>query len=477
MPDPHSDELFQEPTFRELVKNAKNIGASLISNGVNIDASLVNIQLDKFRLLEMRGHGGFGVVYRAFDETLSREVALKIPKFAALISSGDRDRFRQEAEITAQLDHPSIVKVFEAQLQGELPFICSEYCHGPDLRDWLCQRNEPVPAKQACRFLIKLSEALHYAHQRGIFHRDLKPANILLEPVSIEDPAIHDCELKNFYPRLTDFGIAKLTTSARHIHSTTSLIVGTPQYLSPEQFLSKPSDQREFALSDQFSLGIILLELLTLKVPFDGATIVEWVRFIDSYDPIELPVDWPDQKLAAICRKAISRVPQDRYHDIEEFKHELENYIANKPIATSFRNPRAERLFTWARNPNRLRQAGLTAILFHLFVSVWIFVVFFGAFDLLSRTQMISSFFSDFAFVFTTMHFPVIVVGYFVSRLRLWAFVPSFLLSLLITGVFIFSAFGSDVVFGYLYEQPFAHASQVQRLGGSVPGNARRRSR
>ncbi len=154
-------------------------------------------------MLDHLGSGGFGFVVRARDRLLGREVALKMPLPERLLAPGDVDRFLKEARAAARLDHPNIMRVFDAGELGPLGyFIASEYCDGPNLRLWLSRQREPVSPRLAARWIAALAGALEHAHGRGILHRDIKPDNIMLSG----GPQAED-----FVLRLTDFGLAKLT--------------------------------------------------------------------------------------------------------------------------------------------------------------------------------------------------------------------------------------------------------------------------
>src|SRR5262249_45620120 len=136
--------------------------------------------LGRFQVRRELGRGGFGVVFLAHDPRLGREVALKVPRLEGLVSAELQARFQQEARAAANLDHPSIVPVYEAGEEGGICYIAAAYCPGITLAAWLRQRTEPVPTALAAELLATLAGAVAHAHQRGVLHRDLKPANILL---------------------------------------------------------------------------------------------------------------------------------------------------------------------------------------------------------------------------------------------------------------------------------------------------------
>ena len=157
-----------------------------------------------FPIIRELGRGGFGVVYLARDRELGRDVAVKVPLPELAASPSVRRRFVREALAVAVLDHPNIVPVYQAQTVGPIAYIVSAVCLGPSLATWLKAQTQPVPPRVAARLLEGLARGVAHAHERGILHRDLKPANVMLQPGG-------DVESAGFTPRLTDFGLAKVT--------------------------------------------------------------------------------------------------------------------------------------------------------------------------------------------------------------------------------------------------------------------------
>ena len=195
----------------------------------------VDQNVAQYELQGVLGAGAFGVVYRAVDKVLDRAVALKLPRWDVLFDAEKCQRFATEATLAASLQHPGIVQVYEAVLDGPTPFIASACCDGPDMADWLAQQGEPAAWQESALLIAEIADAVEYAHQQGVHHRDLKPANILLVPRkdtgtsasrkanSGSDPHF---ELE-FSPLLTDFGLAKLLDPML-VDTKSSTMLGTP---------------------------------------------------------------------------------------------------------------------------------------------------------------------------------------------------------------------------------------------------------
>jgi len=211
--------------------------------------SLVGKSLGQFRLVEHLGSGGMATVFKAYQPTLDRYVAVKVlPAYYA------RDpifvkRFEQEARSVAKLAHPNIVQIYDFGEQDNITYIVMEYVDGGTLKDRLRQRGLPVP--DAVDFVIQAAEGLDYAHSQGIVHRDVKPANMLLR--------------KDGHLLLSDFGIAKILGGTTEL-TRFGTSIGTPQYISPEQGTGQPVDRR----SDIYSLGIVFFHCLTGHLPFNA---------------------------------------------------------------------------------------------------------------------------------------------------------------------------------------------------------------
>ncbi|MDY0169103.1 MAG: protein kinase [Thermoguttaceae bacterium] len=290
-------------------------------------------KIGRFKVLQRLGAGAFGQVYRARDPLLDREVALKVPHPATLQSETRGARVLTEAKAAAQLRHPNIVPVFEVAKQGDTYYIASAFIEGTTLEDAIDQRRPDF--REAAKLVMDLAGALDYAHQRGVVHRDIKPANIMLD-------AQGD-------PLLMDFGLARLEAAESKLtHDGT--VLGTPAYMSPEQAgghlgVIGPA-------TDQYSLGVVLYELLCGSTPFSGppAMIISLVINQEPESPRKGNPAVP-KDLETICLKAMAKQREHRYASCHEMAEDLRRWLAGESITARRVSP-AERLVRWCRrNP------------------------------------------------------------------------------------------------------------------------------
>jgi serine/threonine protein kinase len=251
--------------------------------------------IGRYRLDNLIATGGFAQVWRGYDLELQRVVAVKVPKPSRLQSA---DAFMAEARRVARLKHPGIVPVFDVGRDGDVCFIVSEFVEGGSLGDHL-SRNPPTQ-QQAIRWIAEIADALEYAHLHGVIHRDIKPANILIDH--------HGRAL------LADFGIAQSANKA----GQEALSLGTLRYMSPEQLEGKPVDPR----SDIFSLGVVLHEALTGKLPYSSAEPNVLRREIVSGIKVIAAPQIPAE-LKAVCQKALQHDPQRRHISAAHIAAEL----------------------------------------------------------------------------------------------------------------------------------------------------------
>jgi serine/threonine-protein kinase len=260
---------------------------------------------ERYELEELVGVGGMSSVYRAHDVLLERHVALKV-MHEQLMTDGDHvERFRREARLAAQLSHPNIVTVIDRGEQEGRQFIVFEYVEGENLKS-LIVREAPLPEREAVELALQIADGLAFAHAHGLVHRDVKPQNVLLT----EDGRA----------KVTDFGIARSIVVQRGL-TQTGTVMGTSDYISPEQARGGPVD----ACSDIYSLGAVLYELLSGEVPFPGDNFVSVaMRHLNEPAPSVRGVR-PDvsQRLDAAIRRAMAKDPEDRFPSTEAFAAEL----------------------------------------------------------------------------------------------------------------------------------------------------------
>jgi serine/threonine protein kinase len=258
--------------------------------------------LGPYRIINQIGQGGMANVYKAYQASMDRHVAVKVLPSQLAESKEFVKRFQQEARIIARLEHPHILPVFDYGEGDGVAYFVMRYLEAGTLKDRM-QAGRPLPLHEIDRIFTQLTDALSYAHGHGVVHRDLKPANALVDSQG------------NLF--LTDFGIAKLLESASPRLTQTDAIMGTPAYISPEQAQARPVDQR----SDIYSLGIILYEMVTGRVPFVADTPLAIILKHVS-DPLPLPSLIKKDISTAIERvilKALAKDPQDRFETAAEF--------------------------------------------------------------------------------------------------------------------------------------------------------------
>ena len=253
----------------------------------------------RYEIIEELGVGGMATVYRAYDPDFERDVALKVLKRELLEEPELKDRFERETKIVAKLEHAAIVPVYDVGYDYGQLFYVMRYMSGGSLSDRINKGS--LDLEQVAYLVLRLADALDYAHRKGIIHRDLKPANILFD------------EIGNAF--ISDFGIAKFVKSATRI--THSGIIGTPRYMSPEQALGEETDGR----SDLYTLGVLLFEILGGKAPFEATTPLA-LAYKHATEPppnlLDINPNLPPE-LGAILQKVLQKKPEDRYPTCAEF--------------------------------------------------------------------------------------------------------------------------------------------------------------
>lgn len=256
-------------------------------------------KFNRYEILAELGAGGMATVYRAYDPLFEREVALKVLKRELLEDPELRERFTRETKIIAKLEHAAIVPVYDVGNDNDQLFYVMRYMSGGSLADRIAAGD--LDLDQTARLLLRLADALDYAHRKGVVHRDLKPANILFD------------EADNAF--ISDFGIAKFAQAATRI--THSGIIGTPRYMSPEQARGEETDGR----SDLYSLAVLLFEILSGKAPFEATTPLALAFKHATEPPPDLLTVNPSlpAELGVVLKKAMAKEPDDRYNTCAEF--------------------------------------------------------------------------------------------------------------------------------------------------------------
>jgi eukaryotic-like serine/threonine-protein kinase len=271
------------------------------------------VLLGRYEVGRLLGAGGMAEVFEGRDRLLARRVAIKVPLSQHAHDPEFAQRFRREAQAAASLSHPGVVAVYDTGSENGTHFIVMEYVDGRTLKD-VIRAEAPLYPDRAAEICADVCAALAAAHARGLVHRDVKPANIMLMP---------DGRVK-----LMDLGIARV--AAGETATQTAAMLGTAQYLSPEQAQGQAVDYR----SDLYSLGCCLYEMLTGTVPFRGATPVAIAyRHVreDPTPPRQLNPDVPPS-LEAVCLKAMAKRPEDRYQTAAEFRADLERARAGRRV-------------------------------------------------------------------------------------------------------------------------------------------------
>jgi len=291
-----------------------------------------------FRIVRRLGAGGMGIVYEAEQQNPKRPVALKVIRGGAYVDEHQIKMFRREAQTLARLKHPSIAAIYEmGRTDDGQHFFAMELVRGETLDVWLKHHTE-IDLRVRLGIFRKLCEAVAYAHQRGAIHRDLKPSNVLMlkespTPASSPDAGIPDLKILDFgLARITDHDVAVTT-----VVSDAGTVRGTLPYMSPEQVLGNP-DEIDLR-TDVYSLGVILYELLTGKLPYDvqRKSLPEAVRIITEEPPAPLTKTWSgtkklDADVATIAHKALEKEAARRYQSVAALVEDVQRYLADQPI-------------------------------------------------------------------------------------------------------------------------------------------------
>jgi eukaryotic-like serine/threonine-protein kinase len=301
----------------EKLNRAKNLSETVILGGggshpggtlVLNDGSVEKPMLGRYQVEKELGKGAMGVVYLGKDPKIGRVVAIKTMALSQEFEGDElqdaRERFFREAETAGRLQHPQIVTIYDAGEEHDLAYIAMEFLKGKDLVDY-CKDGNLLPMLRVVSIVERVAKALAYAHTNSVVHRDIKPANVMYE---------HSSDTV----KVTDFGIARITDSSK---TKTGLVLGTPSFMSPEQIAGKKVDGR----SDLYSLGVMLFQMLAGVLPFRGDSMAELMYKIANEEAPDIRVIRPQipQKLADVVAMSLSKRPETRYQDGEQFAADL----------------------------------------------------------------------------------------------------------------------------------------------------------
>ncbi len=285
------------------------------------DSLEAGTQIDSYRIETPVARSGMASIFRAVDTRDGRVVALKIPHPDLEADPILYDRFQREAGIGEKLDHPKVMRVYGGEERSRV-YMVMEWCEGRLLRNILDEGR--MPQERALRITIGVLDALDYIHAHGVVHRDLKPENIMVD--------------ENDNIKLIDFGIAGDSGARRLTYANFTATLGTPNYISPEQVKGKRGDGR----SDIYSMGVILYEMLTGKLPFSGPTPMAAMndRMLNPPVPPRVADPTVSPQLQEVLYRALEREPKNRYATAHEFAHDLEHLdqvgVEDRPEITNW---------------------------------------------------------------------------------------------------------------------------------------------
>jgi serine/threonine-protein kinase len=316
---------FLNPNFRDIgdrikrTKQASHAYAMAPNAAANLNSTLIlensGVQkptLGRYSIERELGRGAMGMVYLGKDPKIGRTVAIKTMVLAQEFEGEKleevKERFFREAETAGRLNHPNIVTIYDVGEDEDLSYIAMDYLKGHNLLAY-CKSEQLLPAKEVLEVLVKVADALDYAHENGVVHRDVKPANI-----------IYDRETGVM--KVTDFGVAFLTDSSK---TKTGTILGSPSYMSPEQLAGMKVDGR----SDLFSLGVTLYQMLTGELPFIGESLASLMYKIANEKHPDVRLFRPDLPscVSRIINKALAKEPENRFQSGERFSSALERCL------------------------------------------------------------------------------------------------------------------------------------------------------
>ncbi|MCG8607336.1 serine/threonine protein kinase [bacterium] len=309
---------FCSETILDTAIKCKHCGSTISdtpASGIDPETYIRNALAARFELLEEIGRGGMSVVYKAIQKNLNRTVALKVLPRQFIHDEEFISRFHREAQAAASLSHPNLVTIFDEGAENGLHYISMEFVEGESL-DNILQRSGPLSVMDVQDWIIPLAQGLGYAHEQGVIHRDIKSSNILVD--------------NNGRTVLTDFGIARLSQSTQL--TLNGMVLGTPEYMSPEQALGEEIDNR----SDIYSLGVVIYQCLTGQLPFQSDTVAGTIYKIVNEPPKPLHKirsDIPDEMDPVVLR-SLEKQANKRYPNCKELIDALRYHPPKENAAT-----------------------------------------------------------------------------------------------------------------------------------------------
>ncbi len=284
-----------------------------VHTGANLAAKPVARpkNIGRYKIIDELGRGAMAYVYKAYDPEIDRFLAVKVLREELANDEDYRKGFIHEAKLAGQLAHPGIVTVYDVGVADDKPYIAMELLDGIPMDEMLKKRGR-LPVNFVISLLVQLTRALHYAHKQGVVHRDIKPGNII-------------CMADNKTVKITDFGIAQLDDSLASVGKAQEKVLGTPEYMSPEQVLGQPLDTR----SDLYSLGTLIYTMLSGRTPFRADDYGELFRQIIKEKPEDIAVEGlqiPDE-LQDIVRKLLQKQPDKRYQNATELMRDIRDLL------------------------------------------------------------------------------------------------------------------------------------------------------
>jgi len=289
---------------------------------------LIGRQLGAYLIQTRLGEGGMARVYKAYHARLRRDVAIKVILAQIAGQAGFQTRFEQEAQVIAQLQHPNIVTVYDFGESGHITYLVMQYVGGGTLRDQL-RDGRPLEIQRAASYALQMARALHHAHLHGIVHRDVKPQNMLVSAADRSQLLLSDFGIAKLFNSSLEATLTTLTPGALagdHSLTNAGQIVGTADYMAPEQVNMRPVDAR----TDVYALGVVLFQMLTGQVPFQSSSALGLLYQQVHTVPLsarELNPAVPEM-LARITAKALAKAPEERFQSAEAMAQALETALA-----------------------------------------------------------------------------------------------------------------------------------------------------